>query len=82
MHRLCGQLGLVLLMLSLSACSLDPAGVDIWSAVANEDLPVIRAYVQQGGDLNVGASTRRRTPLIHALELDKRLSKKRSFQVL
>ena len=46
----------------------------IWEAVEREDLDAIRAYVRNGGDLDVGARRLGKTPLLHALILQKRES--------
>jgi uncharacterized protein len=40
--------------------------MSIWEAVEREDLDAIQAYVDRGGDLDVGASLRGKTPLLHA----------------
>ncbi len=46
----------------------------IWEAVEREDLDAIRAYVRNGGDLDVGARRLGKTPLLHALILQKKES--------
>jgi ankyrin repeat protein len=40
--------------------------MSIWEAVEQEDLDAIQAYVDRGGDLDVGATLRGKTPLLHA----------------
>ena len=46
----------------------------IWEAVEHEDLDAIRAYVRNGGNLDVGARWLGKTPLLHALILQKKES--------
>jgi ankyrin repeat protein len=46
----------------------------IWEAVEREDLDAIRSYVRNGGDLDVGARRFGKTPLLHALVLQKKES--------
>ena len=46
----------------------------IWEAVEQENLDAIRAYVRNGGNLEVGARWLGKTPLLHALILQKRKS--------
>ena len=46
----------------------------IWEAVEREDLDAIRAYVRNGGNLEVGARRLGKTLLLHALILQKRRS--------
>lgn len=62
----------------MSGCSGVLTGVDIWHAVKQEDLPAIRKYAKEGGDLNVKSYSGWVTPLIFACEHDKLLS----FKVL
>jgi ankyrin repeat protein len=45
--------------------------MSIWEAVEREDLDAIQAYVERGGNLEVGATRRGKTPLLHALILKK-----------
>ena len=48
--------------------------MSIWEAVEQEDLDAIEAYVRGGGDLEVGATRPGKTPLLHALILNKKKS--------
>ncbi len=50
------------------------SSMTIWEAVEREDLDAIRAYVRNGGDLDVGARRLGKTPLLHALILQKKES--------
>ncbi len=52
------------------------SSMTIWEAVEQEDLDAIRAYVRNGGDLVVGARRLGKTPLLHALVLQKKDSYK------
>jgi ankyrin repeat protein len=52
--------------------------VDIWSAIEKEDLVAIRKYAEAKGDLEYGATLYGKTPLLHAL----RLQKRESYQLL
>ena len=50
------------------------SSMTIWEAVERENLDAIRAYVRNGGDLDVGARRLGKTPLLYALVLQKRES--------
>ena len=49
-------------------------GVDIWKAVEEEDLAAIEAYAAAGENLDVGKLRHGKTPLIYAIELQKKQS--------
>src|SRR4051794_39672011 len=82
--KFCVVISLLLLMASgcssgtHAARSKRVTSIDIWEAVEREDLEAIKGYVRDGGDLDVAAKTRGRTPLLHALVL----KKKRSYDTL
>ena len=48
--------------------------MSIWAAVEQEGLAAIEAYAVRGGELEVGKSLYRKTPLLYALQLKKRKS--------
>ncbi len=52
--------------------------VGIWAAVEREDIEGIKQYSANGGDLEVGAIIKGKTPLLHALKH----GKKNSYRVL
>ena len=72
-------LSVLFCVLSLVGCRYDGRGIamkgiDIWKAVENEQLDLIRQYVAEGGDLEIGRRMKGKTPLFHAMDLEKRES--------
>ncbi len=57
-----------ILIMMYSGCG---SSVDIWNAVESEDLALIESYVKGGGNLEVGSSTKEKTPLLHAIKFKK-----------
>lgn len=75
--------GLVLPLLGITTligCSQYAGGVNIWTAIHDEDLDAIERFSSAGGDLNVVSRTGT-TPLIYCIDNNKRKSYQRLLEL-